>query len=374
MKQIQFLPFLLLITNASPTPILGSGSLPDLLGSLFPGLLDPDDGSDIVPGPSPDPDPGSTSEPIPSLQGYALTWHDEFTYQSLDSSTNNNNENNDSHLPHSSNWIFDTGTSYPSGASNWGNNELQTYTTSPSNIRVTESNTLQIIPRYEANTGTGTGTGEGEGHWTSARIETTDSTFHAFPGQKLYIESRLRTGCAPPEQQHGIWPAFWALGASFRADPTHWPMASEWDIVEVVNGEPTVYNTVHCGTETREGGPCNEYTGLGNGGVGWGGCDWHVVGFEVDRSAADGGGGGGGGRWEEEMLRWFLDGEQVHTVSGADVGDEQVWESVAHQGHFLLLNVAVGGNWPGYPDENTLDGEDVALEVDYVRVWNSLDS
>lgn len=146
-------------------------------------------------------------------------------------------------------------------------------------------------------------------------------------------------------------------------------MASEWDIVEVVNGEPVVYNTVHCGTETGEGGPCNEYTGLGNGGVGWRGCDWHVVGFEVDRSGDTDTTSSG---WGGETLRWFLDGEQVHAVSGADVGDEQVWESVAHQGHFLLLNVAVGGNWPGYPDGNTVDGEDVALEVDYVRVWNSL--
>lgn len=363
MKQLQFLP-ILLAANASPIPLFGPGGLPDLLGSLFPGLLDPDDG-DIDPGPSPDPGSGSGSD-IPSLQGYTLTWHDEFS-QPNTNTNNNNNNNNSSYLP-SSNWLFDTGTSYPSGASNWGNNELQTYTTSPSNILITPSNTLQITPRYSPNQDDEPGN-----HWTSARIETTDSTFHASPGGKLYIESRLRTGCAPSEQQRGIWPAFWALGASFREDPTYWPMASEWDIVEVVNGEPMVYNTVHCGTETREGGPCNEYTGLGNGGVGWAGCDWHVVGFEVDRSAADSGAITGGG-WEGETLNWFLDGEQVHTVSGVDVGDEQVWESIAHQGHFLLLNVAVGGNWPGYPDENTLDGEDVALEVDYVRVWNSLDS
>lgn len=363
MKQLQFLPILLLTANASPIPLF-PGGLPDLLGSLFPGLIDPDDGSDIVP------DPGSGSgsgSAIPTLEGYVLTWNDEFT------NTNTNYNDNDSHLP-SSNWLFDTGTSYPAGASNWGNNELQTYTTSPSNIRITESNTLQITPRLESSPDTDTEPGQVDGgHWTSARIETANSTFHAPPGEKLYIESRLRTGCAQPEQQHGIWPAFWALGASFRDDPTYWPMASEWDIVEVVNGEPTVYNTVHCGAETGEGGPCNEYTGLGNGGVGWRGCDWHVVGFEVDRAAdTDTTGSSSSSGWEGETLRWFLDGEQVHAVSGADVGDEQVWASVAHQGHFLLLNVAVGGNWPGYPDGNTLDGEDVALEVDYVRVWNSL--
>ncbi|KAL2828173.1 concanavalin A-like lectin/glucanase domain-containing protein [Aspergillus cavernicola] len=303
----------------------------------------------------------SLADPLTSLlplqlQGYTLTWHDEFTSPSSSSSEN-------SHLPSSTNWLYDTGTSYPLGAPAWGNNELECYTTTPQNIHLTPSNTLAITPIYNPQNHT----------WTSARIETTRSDFAAPPGGKLYIESRLRTGCAPASQQQGIWPAFWALGRSFRADPTDWPMSSEWDFVEVINGDDTVYNTLHCGVEQGEGGPCNEYNGLGNGGVQWEGCIWHVIGFEVDRSSSSSlfpSSGNDDDSWEEETLKWFIDGEQTWEVSGADVGDFEVWERVAHQGHFLLLNVAVGGNWPGYPDENTIDGEEVQMEVDYVRVWN----
>ncbi|KAL4918103.1 concanavalin A-like lectin/glucanase domain-containing protein [Aspergillus aurantiobrunneus] len=354
MKPEQLLPILLSV-NATPLPNFQSGGLLDLLHSIFPGL-DPDHSDpDPIPDTPLDPGPGSDSDSIPPLAGYALTWHDEFT-------TSPNNP-----LPASTNWLLDTGSSYPAGAPNWGNNERQSYTTSPSNIHITPSNTLLITPLHN----------QIQNQWTSARIETTRTDFLASARGKLYIEARLRTGCAPPSHQAGIWPAFWALGASFRGDPTDWPMASEWDFVEVVNGLPTAYSALHCGRDSNPGGPCGEYTGIGNGGVGWG-CGWHVVGFEVDRSGdsdrGGGGGGGGGGGWEGETLTWFLDGEEVHRVSGADVGDAQVWERIAHQGHFLLLNVAVGGNWPGDPDGNTRDGEEVAMEVDYVRVWNSDDS
>ncbi|KAI9375848.1 concanavalin A-like lectin/glucanase domain-containing protein [Aspergillus egyptiacus] len=314
--------------------------LSDLLDSLVPNL------SDLLPDPNPALIP-------PFLLGYTLTWHDEF-HPAFSSGPN-------PHQPSSSSWIYDIGTSYPGGAPAWGNNELQTYTTDPSNIALTPAHTLTITPRLDP------ATDPENGNWTSARIETSQ-LFAASPGGSLYIETRLRTGCAPTSQQSGIWPAFWALGETFRADPTYWPMASEWDIVEVINGEPTIYNTLHCGRDEEAGGPCNEFNGLGNGGVPWEACEWHVVGFLVDRSSTSN--EGDDGDWKEEKLRWFVDGRQTWEVTGADVGDYEVWERVAHDGHFLLLNVAVGGNWPGYPDENTVDGEEVQMEVDYVRVWN----
>ncbi|KAL3458709.1 concanavalin A-like lectin/glucanase domain-containing protein [Aspergillus heterothallicus] len=328
------LPLIPGYTTANPLP---AASIPDLLDSIF------------------NPNPGHGSDSIdPPAPGYTLTWHDEFTSPSSSSSSSPDS----SYLPSSSNWLFDTGTQYPTGAPNWGNNELQTYTTSRENIHLTRSGTLLITPlRTPQN-----------GQWTSARIESQRTTFAAAPRGKLYIEARLRTGCAPQSQQSGIWPAFWALGENFRSDPTDWPMASEWDFVEVINGDAVVYNNLHCGVDRGQGGPCNEYTGLTNGGVGWSGCEWHTVGFEADRDVGD---GDGDEDWEGETLTWFVDGEETHQVSGADVGDATVWEGIAHAGHFLLFNVAVGGNWPGYPDENTVDGEDVALEVDYVRVWNS---
>ncbi|KAB8213116.1 concanavalin A-like lectin/glucanase domain-containing protein [Aspergillus novoparasiticus] len=276
---------------------------------------------------------------LPSLvvRHYQLTWHDEFNHRPA------------CHLPASERWIADIGHSYPGGAPAWGNNETQKYTTSPANIRVTPSGTLTLTPRLSSN-----------GSWTSARIETQRSDFAATPGGKLYIESRLRTGCAHPYEQQGIWAAFWALGAEFRGNHTNWPAASEWDFVEVVNGLPKVYNTVHCGI--LPGGPCNETNGLGNGGVGWSICEWHTVGFEVDRAVDV---------WYKERLKWYLDGEQVFELPASRINSSAIWDAIAHKGHFLLLNVAVGGYWPGQPNATTADGEDVQMEVDYVRIWNT---
>ncbi|KAH7067119.1 concanavalin A-like lectin/glucanase domain-containing protein [Paraphoma chrysanthemicola] len=276
--------------------------------------------------------------------GYKLTWADEFWQRP------------GSQSPSSKNWIFDIGTSYPGGAPNWGNNEAQYYTDSPENVHITKRNTLAITPRKSKN-----------GTWTSARIETQRKDFAAAPGGKLYIESRIKTGCAESKVSQGIWNAFWALGEDFRGNYTFWPMASEWDFLEVLNGLPTTYNTLHCGV--APGGPCEEFNGLGNGGIPWSKCEFHTVGFEVDRTSnatyqpAD---------WRDEKLRWFHDGVQVHEVAGSRVNDSNAWEAIAHKGHFLLLNVAVGGNWPGQPNATTIGGPKVEMEVDYVRVYNSL--
>ena len=257
-------------------------------------------------------------------------------------------------IPSSSNWIFDLGTSYPGGAERWGNNEYQTYTDSPSNIHLTKQQTLAITPRLK------------DGQWTSARIETQRSDFVAAPGGKLLIESRIKVGGAPEAQSQGIWPAFWALGSEFRGNYTNWPYATEWDFLEVISGQNTIYSTIHCGF--APGGPCNEYNGIGSGGVPFKRGSWNTVGFQVDRSVS----GKGNATWEDESLSWFLNGKQIFTVKGKTVGDEPTWTKLAHEEHFLLLNVAVGGNWPGFPNNQTIDGPSAGMEVDYVGVWNSL--
>ena len=257
-------------------------------------------------------------------------------------------------LPSSYNWIFDVGTQYPGGAARWGNNEYETYTTSPSNIQITQNQTLTITPRLASGT------------WTSARIETQRDDFVALPGKKLFIESRIRLGDAPPSQQQGIWPAFWSLGSEFRGNYTNWPAATEWDFLESINSLPTMYSTLHCGI--APGGPCNEYDGLGSGGIDFSRGVFHTIGFMVDRSMC---GEGSNTTWLNETINWYLDGTKIFTVSGATVGDEDTWDLVAHQEHFLLLNVAVGGSWPGAPNSATVDGPSVAMEVDYVGVWNS---
>ena len=258
-------------------------------------------------------------------------------------------------LPSSSNWIIDLGTSYPGGAERWGNNEYETYTSDTSNLQVTSQSTLAITPRLTA------------AGWTSARIETQRSDFMAKEGGKLFVEARIKLGGAPASQQQGIWPAFWALGSEFRGNYTNWPAATEWDFMEVVNGLPTIYSTIHCGY--APGGPCNEYNGLGDGGVPFAMGVWHTVGFEVDRSMC---GETGNGTWKEESLKWYVDDALKFTVNGSTVGDEETWKKLAHKEHFLLFNVAVGGNWPGPPNNMTIDGPSVGMEVDYVGVWNSI--
>lgn len=258
-------------------------------------------------------------------------------------------------LPSSTNWLFDLGTSYPGGPSQWGNNEHETYTNSPSNIHITDNNTLAINPRLNG------------GIWTSARIETQRTDFVAVAGGKLYVEARIKLGGAPTAKQQGIWPAFWALGAGFRGNYSNWPEVSEWDILETVNGGG-MHSTLHCGTAPK--GPCDEYNGIAALEQSFVRDMWHTVGLVIDRSMCQ---PGGNGTWLDETLNWYLDGRKILTVSGRDIADEGVWSAVAHDGHFLLLNVAVGGNWPGAPNSQTIDGPSVGMEVDYVGVWKSID-
>jgi len=206
-----------------------------------------------------------------------------------------------------------------------------------------------------------------DGGWTSGRIETQRSDFQAKEGGRLLVESRIKLGTAKKERQQGIWPAFWALGSDFRGNYTNWPSTSEWDILEVVSGGDLMYSTAHCGF--APGGPCNEYNGLGNGGVAFSRGVWHTVGFMVDRSMT---GYGKNETWLHETLNWYLDGANVFTINGSRVGDEETWKVLAHGEKFLLLNVAVGGNWPGAPNNETIGGPSVGMEVDYVGVWNSI--
>lgn len=183
----------------------------------------------------------------------------------------------------------------------------------------------------------------------------------------MYIESRFRVGNAPTASQQGIWPAFWSMGSAFRGNYTNWPAIGEWDFFESINGLSSMYSTVHCGT--APGGFCNEFNGIGNGGsTAFSRGVWHVVGFLVDRTT---------GNWMTESLTWYLDGTKAFSVTGARIGDYATWSALAHNPHFLLFNVAVGGSFPNAiagkatPTSSTIGGLNAGMEIDYVAVYNS---
>ncbi len=260
-------------------------------------------------------------------------------------------------LPSESKWTIDVGTSYPGGPSRWGTNEVQTYTSSSSNLAITPAGTLQITPLSAG------------GRWTSARIETTaDFDFACAAGGKLRMEASLRVGDAAAPAQAGIWPAFWALGAAYRGAYHNWPAVGEIDILESPNGAATVWQTLHCGT-TASGGPCHETTGISSTAPITRG-DWHVVAVEIDRTNDD-------GDWRGEQIVWLVDDRPTTSVSGAVVGDQAAWEALARGSKFLLLNVAVGGSFPDAlartttPTVQTKGGNGSGMEVKYVAVFAS---
>ncbi|MEE2039990.1 glycoside hydrolase family 16 protein [Nocardiopsis sp. CT-R113] len=247
---------------------------------------------------------GQTDADLSSAPG-DLVWSDEF-----DGAAGS--------APDAANWNHET------GDHGWGNNELQNYTESRDNSALDGNGNLVITARQEA-----------DGSYTSARMTTQGKVEHAY-GR---IEARIQI----PTGQ-GVWPAFWMLGSDFPE--TEWPDSGEIDIMENVGHIPgTVHGTVH--------GP--GYSGGGGIGASYdhpdGGAftdDFHV--FAVD--------------WTPGSITWSVDDVPFNTITTADVGGNP-W--VYDQEFFMILNVAVGGEWPGYPDETTQLPQE--LVVDYVRIY-----
>ena len=240
----------------------------------------------------------------PSIQDMKLVWHDAF-------------EGDAGSPPNSDEWDYrkDSNT----------NNERQTYTDSNKNAQLSGGDTLQLVPWKDKN-----------GDWTSARVETFDS-WAPEPGKRLRWQAGIRMG--QESHRQGMWPAFWMMGDAVR-NGVEWPRCGELDIFEQVNGLMEGYGTVHCAQE--EGGPCNEPAGRGLS-VPIPSNDFHQWSLEIDLSSNN---------WETETIQWSMDGNPFHTLSGLDIGDEGIWSTLAHSPFFMILNVAVGGNWP-VSDSNT---------------------
>ncbi|KTR04220.1 glycoside hydrolase family 16 protein [Curtobacterium luteum] len=219
--------------------------------------------------------------------------------------------------PNPSIWRYDL------GAGGWGNGELETYTDSRRNSQLDGTGNLVITARREA-----------DGTYTSARLKS-EGTYTAQYGR---VEARIRI----PRGQ-GIWPAFWMLGADIGQ--VGWPACGEIDVMENVGYEPTlVHGTVHGPGYSGANGISSTYRNPSGAAFA---DDFHV--FGVD--------------WRPDSITWTVDGTAYRTVTRADVGSNP-W--VFDGPFFVILNVAVGGGWPGSPDATTRFPQQML--VDWVRV------
>jgi beta-glucanase (GH16 family) len=257
----------------------------------------------LVPAPTAVP----TIIPTPTAEwerpGWVLAWHDEFEGAEL------NREN----------WTFDT------GAGGWGNQEWEAYTDRPENVRV-ENGMLVIEAREEPELIKGR-------NYSSGRIKT--------QGLQSWQYGRIEARIKIPYGQ-GLWPAFWMLGDDFSKKG--WPTAGEIDILEHIGREPDkIYATVHApGYSGGDGVGTSMITSaesLKN--------DFHIYAIE----------------WQENEIRWYFDDLEYFKLTPAEVPDEWIF----NHPFFILLNLAVGGRWPGYPNKTTEFPQ--FLYVDYVRVY-----
>ncbi|KAK3989396.1 concanavalin A-like lectin/glucanase domain-containing protein [Cladorrhinum sp. PSN332] len=272
--------------------------------------------------------PLATAWAPPSYPGYSLVWSDTFSGEG-------------GTLPSGTNWdIIDRNLHV--------NNELQTYRANPRQVQLSGGQTLQLVPWRDTSV---------SGGWTSGRIESR-YTFVPVPGKRTMAEALIRFGGNDVSTKQGIWPAFWLLGQSIRQG-TGWPACGELDIMETVNGQLTGFGTVHC--HVYPGGVCNEPMGRGAT-VDIPNQDWQRWRVIWDRTTGD---------WRSETITWFLNDRQFHQLRGDQLGDAGVWASLTAKPLFFILNVAVGGDWPGYPNGNTQDGYGSMMEAAYVAHYST---
>jgi beta-glucanase (GH16 family) len=239
--------------------------------------------------------------------GWELVWSDEFDGPTLDLSK----------------WEFEV------NARGGGNNELQYYVTN--NVRLRDG--LLIIEAHkERYSGR-----EGTRDYTSSRIRTKRK------GDWLYGRFDIR---ARSPRGKGIWPAIWMMPTDEKYGG--WPHSGEIDIMELLGQEPAkVHGTLHY---SRPGGR-HSYTGTNTTlATGTFADDFHV--FRLD--------------WETNLVRWYVDDRLYQTQTNWQSRNPP-YPAPFDQRFHLILNVAVGGNWPGNPDATTAFPQ--AMAVDYVRVY-----
>jgi beta-glucanase (GH16 family) len=217
------------------------------------------------------------------------------------------------------------------GGSGWGNHELQYYTTRTDNA-FQSGGSLVIKANKEKYTGADNVTRD----YTSGRL-ITKNKFTAAYGR---FEARMKI----PYGQ-GIWPAFWLLGSNINS--VGWPQCGEIDIMENIGKEPSIiHGTIHGPGYSAGNGLSSSYTLPGNQRFA---DSFHT--FAVE--------------WEPNVIRFYCDGILYKTRTPADLPQGRAW--VFNQPFFILLNVAVGGAWPGNPDGTTVFPQ--TMQIDYIRVY-----
>ncbi|KAF3093663.1 hypothetical protein TWF569_004605 [Orbilia oligospora] len=267
---------------------------------------------------------------VPALAGYSVTWYDEFDG------------------PKGS---FPTGgwnVKITTPAENF-NDEQQFYTNYASNGQLWGDGQLFITPEKR---------GSNPQYWTSARLES-QGAWYCPPGKAMIFQADLRgpdfTG--NPSNLQGIWPAFWALGNACRNGGS-WPDCGEWDIFETINdlGDKNQAVVHYKKTDGQNGSLSGQ--------VQYTGGQYHTWAIKVDRRNSD---------WTQQKLIWYKDGAEYLTVTGANIGNFQIWEKLAYKSFFMILNVAVGGagSHGGPWTSATIGGTAAALRVKYVAVYHS---
>jgi len=214
-------------------------------------------------------------------------------------------------------WDYDIGTG-------WGNNQLEFDTGNTKNVSLDGNGNLVITAIQEQY--------EGQ-QYTSARIVTRDKFEQAYG--KFEIRAKLPWG-------QGIWPAIWLLGANI--DKVGWPQCGEIDIMEYRGQEPSIaHGTVHGPGYSGAQGMANSYTLSGTRFD----TDFHTFSIE----------------WETDRITWYVDDNKYHQITPDDLPGEWVF----NHPFYIIINLAVGGNYVGDPNNFTQFPQ--TLNVDWIKVY-----
>jgi beta-glucanase (GH16 family) len=246
---------------------------------------------------------------------YKLLWADEFDTASSG--------------PNSSNWVPQNGDGTEYGIPGWGNNELQSYTSKQATVA---DGVLSLNA-----TRTGASTAKcyyGECEWLSSKFVTKGKVGFQY-GR---LEARIKTSLG-----QGVWPAFWLLGANVDNRP--WPGCGEIDIMELKGQQPeTVWGTIHGPNGSTGGTGATASTDVSG---------WHDYAVE----------------WSPTAITWFIDGKRFEKITKRQYVGEQdprVW--VFDHEFYLIVNLAMGGNFVGGPPDADLTT--ASAQIDFIRYYS----